>query len=169
MDMQRFKRWVGASHGLAQVEVFMVPLLQNLGRMDCQLQAGDQRFLRLPQEEQNTIEETLRLNDQMTHSYLWVLGAYEISRTLHQRLRGHPLEGEVQRVKQNVNRLRIPLAKMEAAGRSPEDSPIAYPALNTTLGTSWQLTATEFISRIELADQLLIFLENFAAPQQFRT
>lgn len=169
VDAQRLQRWITVSSKIGEtVEIFMMPLVQGLGRLDCQLWADDERFLGLSQEAQGTIEEAMLLTDRMTLSYLWVLGAYEFVRTLHQRLRerGHPLERNAQVVKQSLNRLRIPLAKMEAAGRSPDDSPIAFPALNRDRGIAWQLTETEFLIRTELANQLLEFLEQYVEHEK---
>jgi hypothetical protein len=136
--------------------------------MDCQLIATDARFLSLSVEQRGTIDESVLLTDQITFSYLWVLGAYEFTRTLHQRLVGHDIARTVQTVKHSINRLRVPLAKMEAAARSPSDSPIAYPALNEALGIAWQISEGEFITRRELADQLLNCLETYAALQHER-
>lgn len=141
----------------------MIPLIQQLGRFDCQLIDGDTAFLQMPQFQKATERAMLELNDRMGLSYLWVIGAYELIRTINQRLKGEHFENESRQVKQQFNRLRVPLAKMEAAGRSREDSHIAYPVINMTHGAAWQLTRDEFITRKELSDSLLGFVEQFAA------
>lgn len=40
LDPQRYTRWVQASHRRAQVEAFMVPTVQGLGRLDENLVAS---------------------------------------------------------------------------------------------------------------------------------
>lgn len=110
------------------------------------------------------MEATLQLNDRMTQSYLWVLGGYELIRSATQRMAGRPLESEFRSVKNQFNRLRIPLAKFEAASRHPEDSPIAFPALNEHYGAAWQLGRDEFITRRELSDSLLALAERLDPP-----
>lgn len=47
MEYDRNIRWSHASHGLGSIEVFMVPLLQGLGRLDCQLVSDDLRHAQL--------------------------------------------------------------------------------------------------------------------------
>ncbi|TVU88323.1 hypothetical protein [Vreelandella titanicae] len=163
MTQDRYARWIKASHSLAKIEVFMIPLIQQLGRFDCQLIDGDTAFLQMPESLRATEQEMLNFNDRMGLSYLWVIGAYELIRTINQRLKNECFETEARQVKQQFNRLRVPLAKMEAAGRSPEDSHIAYPAFNMPHGAAWQLTQDEFITRKELSDSLLDFVEQFAA------
>lgn len=164
MDLLRLQRWVTASHSVGGIEVFMMPVIQGLGRLDCLLWADDLRILALPEEALGTIEESVRLTDHGTQSYLWVLGAYEFARTFHQRLReaNHPFERDVQLFKQTINRIRIPLAKMEAAARSPDDSHIAYPCLSRAHGMAWQLTEVDFVARGALGDELLTCLERYA-------
>ena len=44
MNNERYEQWVRASKGLASVEAFMIPVLQGLGHVDCQLIPQDERF-----------------------------------------------------------------------------------------------------------------------------
>lgn len=164
MDQHRYHRWITTSHRFGSIERFLPPVVQSLGRLDCQLIAQDEDFLRLTDEQRGSIEVTFQLNDRMTQSYLWVLGGYELIRSATQRLRGLPLEAEFKSVKNQFNRLRIPLAKFEAARGHPEDSPIAFPALNEHYGAAWQLGRNEFITRRELSDSLLALAERLDPP-----
>lgn len=172
MPDNRLERWVFASHGLGGIEPFMTLTLQGLGRLDCQLIPEDARFLSLTPESQATIDESARLTDRFTLSYLWVLGAYEIVRSLDQRCRADtaPLGGELNRrvngFKHKIERLRIPLAKFEPARRSATDSPIAYPAISRELGVAWQLAPDTFVSRRELSDELLSLVEDIRSNVQ---
>lgn len=166
MDNDRFKRWVHASHKFGRIEPFFSILIQNLGRVDSRLVFEDSVFLKLTEEQMGTIECGIALTDRMTLSYLWVLGGYEFVRTLAQRLAGQPFKDEVVSVKHAFNRLRIPLAKFEAASRSPDDSPIAYPAINSEDGIAWQLGRETFITRLELSNQLLDMVERYEEQPQ---
>ena len=168
MDMSnnREEQWIRASHGLNRVEAFMIPVLQGLGRLDCHLIAQDERFARLSESERSTIQESILLTDQFTLSYLWVLGAYEFVRTLNQRchsdrnLFGDSITKRIRELKHQIERLRIPLAKMEPARRHPNDNPIAYPAISRDHGIAWQLTPDDFISRKELSEVLLLLVSD---------
>jgi hypothetical protein len=169
MENDRFRRWVESSHALARIEPFMVPIAQGLGRLDIDLIQGDQRFSNLSQEERSSIDESTRLTNHMTSSYLWVLGAYELVRAVVQRCRKNPhllgsqLTSKATDVRDAFERLRIPLAKFEPSNRHQKtDSPIAYPALHKELGASWHIAADVFISRRELSNILLTLLEEMA-------
>src|SRR5258705_8854981 len=83
----RYERWSQASHGLGRVEVFMVAILQGLGRFDSQLILADNRFGLLSEREWAAKRESFLLTERIMLSYLWVLGAYELVRTLDQRCR----------------------------------------------------------------------------------
>jgi hypothetical protein len=161
MNNQRLKKWIEASIGLSHIEPFMMPVLQGLGSLDCQLIQQDERFLRLPENQRATIHEATMLTERFTLSYLWVLGIYELIRTLDQKchanknLLDEPLCKRIHTLKHQIERLRIPLAKMEPAKRSPKDSSIAYPAISRDHGIAWQIAANVFISRREISDAML--------------
>ena len=128
MPDDRFQRWVDASSVAGAVEPSMIPLVQGLGRFDCHLINEDSRFAALSQEQSSSLNESSRLADRLTLSYFWVLAAYELVRTLDQRWRtgATTLPDEsgsrVTALKRRMERLRIPLAKMETARRFPSDS-----------------------------------------------
>jgi hypothetical protein len=71
------------------------------------------------------------------------------------KLFGDSLTQRVRELKHHIERLRIPLAKMESARKHPTDNPIAYPAISREFGIAWQIAADVFISRRELSDKLL--------------
>lgn len=165
-DNPRFMRWFNAQQFFVEIEMFMFIPLNYLSKLDSQLVAEDSIYLNLPEAQRNSEAEVIKLNDRMGLSYLWILGAYEFMRTVHQRLKGDSLEADAQRVKQRLNRLRVPLAKMEAARRHPGDSHIAQPALNMVDGVAWRLTSDEFITRKEVSDEVLRFIERFAEDRR---
>ena len=167
MEKERLNRWVNSSHVLSKFEPFMITVAQGLGRLDVKLIQYDQRFCGLPLEERNTIEEALLFTDHMTLSYLWVLGAYELMRSIDQRCRDklclleNQLIEKVKEVKLEFERIRIPLAKFEPSRRHQKtDSAIAFPAIHIEFGASWHISYNKYVSRRELSDTLLDLLEN---------
>lgn len=166
MWQERDRRWVRSSFAMARFEKFMVPLVQKLGRLDCQLLYEGERYIALPQEVRETEIEIVAFDDQLTMSYLWILGAYELVRSLDQRAQAHAgiltsdIHDQITKVKRHFARLRIPLAKMEPAGAFRDtDYEIAYPVLVMDHGIGWFVAPTVCITRRELADELLALLD----------
>ena len=164
---ERNERWLKVSIGLLRFEEPMMPLVQQLGRLDVRLIQADEawpdRFFR----EDMSYEDGTTLHEHITLSYLWVLGAYEFIRTLCDRVAadGEQTSEDVRSVlleaKRRFARIRVPLAKMEPAAKySDQDSPIAYPGLKAGVGVAWKLNANTVVSRRELSDALLEALEH---------
>jgi hypothetical protein len=153
----RFERWVKASFVTARYESFMPATVQGLGQIDHMLYAEDQRLV--SQAPENAEPSALTLH--ITLSHLWVLGAYEVLRTMHQRCReGSGVDESVRDLLRKFERLRVPLAKFEPAGRHrATDTKIAYPALNTQHGVAWQVADDVFIPRGQLSEEFLSLLE----------
>jgi hypothetical protein len=165
----RFSKWIDASIAASAVEAFMAPVVQGLGRFDCQLIQEDVRFTSLPQNQQTSPDESDLLMNRFTLSYFWVLAAYELVRTLDEYCRTGATSVPVQfhsriaTLKRRMERLRIPLAKMQTARRFSTDSPIAYPALSRDFGVAWQVAQETYITRRELSDALLELLTDLRA------
>ena len=167
MSNDRFERWVNASHGLGQMEPFiMVPILQGLGRLDCQLMAEGERYRELSETEQNAADESVLLSSRITLSYLWILGVYELIRALDKRssekseIFGEDLAIEIKNYKKEIERLRMPLAKFEPAKKHPADGPIAYPGLDVASGDiAWRFQSGVFVSRTDFSQKFLILME----------
>jgi len=174
--MDRLERWVKASFvfdGLKDV-MMMSHVIQGLGRLDCSLVDSDQSFLadfahHEEWNEKQMLNEMSVFNYRLTLSYLWVLGSYEVVRTICQRIKANNNESiiilvnvseEFESLKKKFNRLRVPLAKMEAASAHKNtDSAFAYPVLNLEQGIAWQVSADVIITRSELSEQFLKSLE----------
>jgi len=163
--MTRIERWINASFATVRFEQVMCLTIQGLGGIDVSLIEGDELFLADFEKNRNSLNENLKLNDRFTLSYLWVLGGYEVARTICQRIKenrdGIPDEvsAKFEELKKEFNRLRVPLAKMEAASaHRTTDSHFAYPAINTK-GIAWQVSQDVFITRRDLSDRLLDTLE----------
>lgn len=159
-DVERNKRWVDCSHSIGVHNFWSVSTLQHLGALDARLINDDIEVSKtgFPKNPYND------LSDHVTTSYLWVLGMYELIRTLGEfaKTPDSPLNfvhGEINAYKKKINRLRIPLAKMQAANSNRDDSPIAYPGVNRDHGMAWQLGENVWITRRELSDEALSLFE----------
>lgn len=158
----RYTAWVNASHSLGRIEPFMVVAAQGLGKLDCQLLEADSTFLALDQQQRESIPASLTLSENLTLSYLWVLGAYELVRSISERLKGEPSESLFQDIKRALSRIRMPLAKFQPERRHARtDSHIAFPTVHRELGTAWQVGPDRFMVRRELSDLLLNTLQEY--------
>ncbi|CAK2192704.1 conserved hypothetical protein [Vibrio crassostreae] len=161
IDLDRNKRWVDVSPVVQAFDDFMIVTLQGLGKLDARLLVEDANFIATGKSS-NPFGD---ISDHITQSYLWVLGAYEIIRALDQRAREDETfypehKDKFQRLKHSFARIRIPLAKFEAAGRHKDtDSHIAYPGFNRKTGVSWQVAENTWVDRRVLSDEMLELLE----------
>ncbi|MDK2377303.1 hypothetical protein [Serratia fonticola] len=160
-DFQRNALWVTASMGFRSIQDMTMVIIQGLGTQDARLIKDDEGVIKTG----FPADPRKELGDHITNSYLWVLGLYEIVRTISQHAKNgssplHAYSADIDGLKHNINRLRVPLAKLEASSKNPTDSPIAYPGINMQHGISWSLGADAsgqeiWISRRELSDQAL--------------
>ncbi len=174
----RFLRWVEASRALERIEPIMPLIAQELGQLDVELIQDTQLLIDLAakslsnasisREERayQAITADVIFKDQLTLSYLWVLGAYELVRVIYLRCRDNPLlpgsglNAQITAAKHAFERLRIPLAKLESSRRHRDtDSPIAWPAIHREFGVSWLVAKGVLVSRKELSDSFLDLLE----------
>ena len=136
-------------------------LFNNLGRLDCKIIELDRNVIA---EAQSLSEggHAYNTTESLSLSYFWVLGAYELVRVLDQRAEeGDPFCSrnfpKVKELKHEFERIRIPLAKLEASRRNKTtDFQTAIPIFDLIKeGTSWIVAPNVAISRRELADKLL--------------
>lgn len=168
-NTQRFHRWINASFYTAQFDKFMPITVQGLGHIDHDLVFNDAKVLEkgitaYPSNETEAVE----LNHHITLSYLWVLGSYEVIRSMHQKIdKTSYAAASIGKLKTQFARLRVPLAKFEPAEKYKKtDSRIAYPTLNSDHGISWQVAENIFISRQSLSDAFLSLLEELRTKQE---
>lgn len=162
-DGGRHKRWVNAAIKLLSSDPWMVITIQSLGWLDSKLVKEDEYILRKGRSSSPVGD----LSEQVTLSYLWVLGAYEVIRTLDQRARNERSaddEGRkaLQNLKWQFERIRVPLAKFEAARRYADtDLHVAFPGVNIECGTTWHVGGDVWITRRELSDSMLVTIEAY--------
>ncbi|PHH40225.1 hypothetical protein [Pseudomonas putida] len=172
---ERFERWVMVSIGMARFEEYLVSLIQDMGQLDAHLCAMDAKIVKADKAQLNAIYGSDSVQQHRTQSYLWVLGAYEILRTLAQRIREGQsddpsnVEDRIKEARDRFARVRVPLAKFEAAGKhKATDNHIAYPGIDFKCGIAWAVNETDFISRQELSDVFLGALEFVRASKLSR-
>lgn len=164
---ERNERWLKVSIGLMRFEEHMMPLVHQLGRLDARLIQADETWPDRFFGKKLSYEDSTALHEHITLSYLWVLGAYEFVRTLCDRVATDDAEKTPEEArnillecKRRFARVRMPLAKMEAASKfASEDSAIAYPGMKRSAGVAWQLNPNTIVTRRELSDALLEALE----------
>lgn len=160
-DQERLKKWVDVSLRLWAFNSLMPITFQGLGRIDAKLIKEDEYILK----HGTSRAPAGTMNDQITLSYLWVLGAYELIRTMDQSIRNQEnadahIREVVKQVKWKFERVRVPLAKFEASRRHKDtDISVAYPSINTELGISWRVSFDTWVSRRELSDAFLDMCE----------
>lgn len=166
MEKDRWARWVTASHAVGGlVPTAMAMTIQGLGRIDVELYERDLSYRLIDPQIEETYPDTYVFNNDLTLSYLWILGAYENIRSLSQALNDgkHIAPESAQRcteLKKQFARIRVPLAKYEAAKiHQDTDFSTAYPITNSEHGIGWQIGRDCFLTRGELATAFLTFLE----------
>lgn len=162
-DIQaRLRSWNDCVHNVGSILPEAVWFLLGLARIDSTIIQMEGSLL--PKYKANS-GRNLSIDERTQHntlSTLWIFGAYEVIRTLHQRLRKHPdpsvkdseLCFQIGELKKQFERVRIPLAKFEPAARFPQDGlPIA--GVHLDKGATWFVNSTDRVTRLDLSDDLL--------------
>jgi len=137
---------------------------ESLGRLDCSLRAATAESFG----EVKSLERSLTLYDFFYMSKLWVFGAYEIARTLDENIGAdHPSKKKLKELKRQLERVRIPLAKVQIPTRFPTDQVTGSMTGHPEEGWAWQVSATDLVSRDDLAERFLEMLESFPEPKLF--
>ena len=162
LDQPRFAEWVRASKGVRPIEPALIPLIEGLGRVEARLRFEDAQYLAVPRTKPLEVEEYFALVERVTVSRLWVLGAYEVARTLSQRVRDKPslanarVRDRINRTKKYLERVRIPLAKFEPSRRHANtdfsDPPLTF---HPQHGVAWKIAKRTIVPRQKVADRLL--------------
>lgn len=173
---ERFERWIKVSVGLARFDAFLPSILISLSEIDIDLCKKDLELVEKYKEGGDISKDYISesgsgyvhgsIHRHLTDSYLWILGAYEVVRTLTQFIKDKkdddPIEvlERFQNARNRFARLRVPLAKLEAAKHHKDtDFRIAYPGFDYDVGIAWTVSEELTISRQELSDLFLETLE----------
>lgn len=154
--------WVSISHtlgslfpGKAPEQMGCVMTIQKLARFEMEIIKKDtlfwiNRLRKIP-------EQPLELDNILTHSYLWVLGAYEILRTLAEQTK-HP---RLIHAKRAFARIRMPLAKLKASEKySEKDFNFPFPITQGPC-IGWAVNEKDIVLREALSMEFLESLNEF--------
>jgi hypothetical protein len=151
---------------LHQIEANLIPSILTLAKIDQDLYIRDQRHRELTKNPKTgKLAELAVLGDSIGLSYLWILGAFEAIRTIDQRFYELKEAAEIRKkastaLKHSYGRVRIPLAKLEASNRHKNtDYAFARPGIDDERGIAWEVAKDVVISRSQLSDEFLEFLE----------
>ena len=75
-----------------------------------------------------------------------------------------PILIRAEKLLKEFERLRMPMAKLQVAKSFKSDNPIARPGLSGS-GVGWATSAETFISRVELADKMIVVLSGYTRDE----
>lgn len=162
-DAKRREEWIKNQDALMEIHDMLIVPYQGIALIDAQLVIEDKNIVN-----GNPTGFKGDLGPHLTQSYLWVLGAYEIIRTMSQYADNgkdtkiSQFKDEIRKLKHTFELLRVPLAKFEAARKNPKGHTYAYPIFDKVHGTCWIISNTEFISRRLLSDDFLKIMKKLA-------
>lgn len=170
---ERAKLWEARALSLIRIDGQFPAIVRALGRLDSFLrsESGDA----VDNFDDAGIPNAYVVEDYLALSQLWIFGAYEMLRSLDDRIRADPglvaptICSKVNSLKWRLARIRVPLAKLEPHDRHkgdevPRGACVVGKARDK--GWCWQLNAETYVWRHDLADELLSLLDLFPTPWQ---
>jgi hypothetical protein len=159
--------WEKYSEPLEIIEPTLPIFFRGLGRIECDLirRFDTIDFEDYPNPKNKIIRYgTPEFTDFLTLSHLWVMGIYEIVRTLCQKSKEKKLFSETARqhldiAKSFLERVRVPLAKIEPCRKNKEG--YSYPVIyyNSSEGMVWHIGDEEQYSMFKLRFHLFNALD----------
>ena len=171
MQLSRMDAWAEAINACSGLDVNICDPMRYLAKLDCELQELMPRVGSLKGKEDLSLPEIELIHDALGKAYFWVLGAYEIVRTLDARYRQqHRLTNSestlFSAIKVELERLRIPIAKLEPARKfAATDYAYPRPRLNEVNGIGWSTSDNTMIQFQELSHLVLGSFGWLAAEQ----
>lgn len=171
MDIELYEKWVAHSFRWirSNMDLGLPHHIQMLGIVDSELRGIRRQHIfddqGRPIEDENG---TLVLERYQIKAHLWVLGAYEVVRMISQRLwKDDSLAQEfsietVQEIKKLFERIRIPLAKLEASKRYKKTDYDVPSAGVGERGIGWQVSNDTIIYQEHLSEQLFFMFSKIA-------
>jgi hypothetical protein len=154
------EKWIFYSSVISKVPPlqFLLPIIHMLGYQDSLLRKWESDFFSRPPSPDE--QEMIAANYKMFESYLWVLSAYEVVRTLSQRadhskgLFSISATKKIRETKHKLEEVRIPLAKLEPRKIKGETA-LALPGRSKD-SFGWIVEpGSKFYSRCELAETVI--------------
>ena len=175
MNYERYEDWVRVSYKWIRDtdrDLGLPYHIQLLGIEDAELRYVDRSLLFDSDGNAHQDENGILLVERyQIKAHLWVLGVYEVIRMLSQRVREEPnltvpkAVEVIHATKKNFERLRVPLAKLEASNRHRlTDYPTARPGLHGDR-MAWKVSDDCVLTQRELSDQFHKMLTTLRAPE----
>ena len=170
MNVSRKASWNRAINAVQSLELNIRWPLLSLKRLDAELWERTPRLIRIREKESISDADHLLLQRTVGDAFFWVLGAYEMVRTLDQRCKakhaGTTRAAHFNDVKLQVERVRMPLAKLEPARRHRSfDRSFASAVLSRGKGYCWRVADGHDIPFTTLSDQVLSSLLAYRSPE----
>lgn len=183
MKEQRQNLWLGGAHALHAIHPEWVGYVQQLAHLDKELQDKEDLYLQTAHIYPGITYSNLadkeyvgRFADRVqsrsrdtTMAQLWVLGCYEIVRTIKEYIDKNPgfvedgIKDEILETKRQFERIRMPLAKLQPFRKTRDtDYPFAFPGYTDTAGMAWRVSPDCIIKRAALAERFAIMLDKLA-------
>lgn len=162
-QMPRWGRWSSAAAALDKMEHGMYITALGLGTVDCELRDSEP-FQAISQETERP-EMIFYTMGMYFKSSMWLLGAYELVRSVDEYLGGK--NKRVTSTKRTLGSFRMPAAKYQKQGTSKNpERLIARPGLSVDGYVGWVVGDSDFVTRHDLGDAVLETLEDFASSRQ---
>ena len=172
MGKDRFSEWIEGSGGLRFIDMLLIGNAQGLGLLDIELikEFPEIKFI------SNLEEDRLKKLRHITLSELWVLGAYELIRTIDEIVSARRDEISVEvirKIKENLTlftEVRVPLAKFQKSGYKKLFSGVSSKCeFDENMGLGWKIIfsdkkkfETKIFYRKDLSNSLLELLKFMA-------
>lgn len=164
INTNRKAKWNLAIRSVHQLDPHVRYPLLSLKRLDARLWKATPRLMRISE---NTDNYDSKENDFVQtfigDAFFWALGSYEIVRTLDQRCRiahrDSKLSNHFTTLKHQLERIRMPLAKLEPAKRyKSTDYEFSRAFLMRNKGYGWGVAKGIRIPFMETSDQVILIL-----------
>lgn len=166
VKVSRKSSWNRAINAVQVLEPNIRWPLLSLKRLDAELWKRTPRLIRIREKKSITEAEHALLQETIGDAFFWVLGAYEMIRTLDRRCKtmhsGSAIALHFSEAKRQLERVRVPLAKLEPARRHKDsDHSFALAVLARGKGYCWRVADGNDIAFTWLSDQALHTLASY--------
>jgi hypothetical protein len=171
-DADRQEEWLLNTPKLDEVEYLSISYV-GLAALDARLVQVDRTLLKNGVIDSIPLIHSKKLSEHYALSGLWVLGAYELCRTLHEYTkdeknkgsRYEPYVASIKSLKGQLAEVRIPMAKLQKPKKGRKNAPeasVAWPAFSPSKGIAWEIGDGIAVARQTLSDQFLSLMKSLS-------
>lgn len=169
-DADRQEEWLLNTSKLDEVEYLAISYV-GLAVLDARLVQVDRTLLKNGVIDSNPMIHSKKLSEHYALSGLWVLGAYELCRTLHEYAkdkknkgsRYEPYVDSIKSFKEQLAAVRMPMAKLQKPKKGRKEAPeasVAWPAFTPGKGVAWEIGDGIAVARQTLSDRFLSLIKS---------